>query len=223
VERQPLLVGFHGVKRSGKDTAASFLEEWARGRSFSVARHGFADYAKWAFARQFYPAITMPDAIAWVDEHKDKGRRIAFPSYLPKNSFDTVDFRQCVAQFATEGARLIYGDDHWVDLLLPEERWGFPATWWDNFMDGNRSADFCAITDMRFDNELARIRKLGGVNVKIRRTPAEEAVLAQTSIHESELGIPDQEFDYVVPNDGTLDDLKLLIDSLAATLMQERV
>lgn len=233
MERQPLLVGFHGVKRSGKDTAATYLEEWCRGRSLSFARRGFADKAKLAFARQFYPTITMADAIAWVDEHKDKGRRIAFPSNLPKENVSTIDFRQCVAQFATEGARLIYGEDHWVDQLLPlrgTSSLAISTGWWEEFSIfhgeglGAGVADVCAIRDMRFDNELERVRLLGGVNVKIRRKSAEDAAWAQSSIHESELGLPDEEFDYVLGNNSTLIDFRQLIFNLGdALIAMERV
>jgi hypothetical protein len=230
---RPLLVGFHGVKRSGKDTAATYLEEWASGRFLSFKRRGFADVAKLAFARQFFPSINMSDAIEWVDKFKDHPMaEIQFPlgnddplggpnDYVASE----VPFRQCLAQFATEGARLIYGEDHWVDQLLPLR---LVDQWHQNFLvEGSIPkikfvADVCAIIDMRFENEISRIRTLGGINVKIRRTVAEEAVLAQDEIHESEMGIPDQEFDYVVPNNGTLDDFKKNIWSLAEMLIEEQ-
>jgi hypothetical protein len=237
MERRPLLVAFHGVKRSGKDTAASFLEEWASGRSLSFKRRGFADKAKWAWARQFNPEVTMQNAIDWVDVFKDRGSRVKIEHSDGRGGVD-IDFRQCMAQFATEGARLIYGEDHWVDLLLPTSMYidgqdlpTYPK-WHDSFavfvhlLRLPRVADVCAIHDMRFDNELQRVRTLGGVNVKIRRKQAEDAVLAEAShrglaIHESELGLPDEEFDYVVPNDGTLDDFRVLINSLAVAVMQD--
>jgi hypothetical protein len=233
VASQPLLVGFHGVKRSGKDTAASFLEVWASGRSLSFARRGFADKAKLAFARQFYPSISMKDAIVWCDTYKDTEARVVVEvPTSPSVHHAEVQFRQCLAQFATQGARHIYGEDHWVDQLLPLDRATVHATvpsWHDNFKLGVAGidnpilvADVCAIIDMRFDNEIERIRRLGGINVKIRRAVAEDAVLAQDDIHESEMGIPDQEFDYVVPNNGTLEDLQVLINSLAETLITEQ-
>jgi hypothetical protein len=223
---RPLLVGFHGVKRSGKDTAATYLEEWASGRFLSFSRRGFADKAKLAFARQFYPAISMAEAVAWMDNYKDSGYQVVIehPDY-PSTHMVDVDLRQCLAQFATQGARHIYGEDHWVDQLLPLR---LVDQWHQNFLvEGSipkikSVADVCAIIDMRFENEISRIRTLGGINVKIRRTVAEEAVLAQDEIHESEMGIPDQEFDYVVPNNGTLDDFKKNIWSLAEVLIEEQ-
>jgi len=241
MERRPLLVAFHGVKRSGKDTAASFLEEWASGRSLSFKRRGFADYAKWAWVRQFIPDINMSDAISWMDDHKDAGWNVVIEHpNAPTKHLVTVDFRQCMAQFSTEGARLIYGEDHWVNLLLPVSTYiddnDLPLypKWHDSFavfvhlLRLPSVADVCAIHDMRFDNELQRVRTLGGVNVKIRRIVAEDAVREEAqkrglAIHESELGLPDQEFDYVVSNDRTLDDFRVLINSLAEALIQERV
>jgi hypothetical protein len=236
---RPLLVGFHGVKRSGKDTAATYLQEWASGRSLSFCRRGFADIAKLAFARQFYPTITMEAAVKWVDTFKDSGYAFWYPTgddpEQPK--LQSVPFRQCMAQFATEGARLIYGNDHWVDLLLPTAVYidghDLPLypKWHDSFemLDdeaGPRVADVCAIIDLRFDNEVERIRRLGGMLVKIRRISAERAVQEEArergiSIHDSELGIPDQEFDYVVDNNHELSDLKRQIESLAMMLATE--
>lgn len=231
---RPLLVGFHGVKRSGKDTAASFLEEWARGRFLSFARRGFADKAKLAFARQFYPNISMEQARQWMDTYKDSDMQVVIESpSAPSTHLVEVPFRQCMAQFATEGARQIYGEDHWVDQLLPlrgDSSLAIRSGWWDSFSifhgppDGRGAgvADVAAITDIRFDNEVQRIRAIGGVLVKIRRREAEDAVLAQSEIHDSEIGIPDQEFDYVVPNNDTLDDFKKKIWSLAEVLIEEQ-
>lgn len=198
-----ILIGLHGVKGSGKDTTADFIEEFVAESDLGLlaVRRGFADKAKWAFMRQFIPDITMADALKIVDRFKnDPEAYINFPtvSLVGTQAFQgQITFRNGLAQFATEGGREIYGEDHWVDQLL------HPNGVWEQEFD---YADFCMITDLRFPNELKRIQQYGGVNIKIRRKDAEDAVIEEAArqgreVHASELGIPDEQFDYVINND----------------------
>ena len=216
---KPILIGIHGVKRAGKDTSAHFIKEWAGASepAFTTFKRGFADKAKWAYARQFYPKITMAAAIKWVDTFKESTAQIFFPdpSLASDDSeweYNPVPFRLGMAQFATDGARDIYGDDFWADQLLPlgmMEHDPYP-NWVTEFEihdpEGPRPADICLITDLRFENEVTRIHEVGGKCLKIKRREAEEAVIEEArrqgrEVHRSELGLPDELFDYVINND----------------------
>lgn len=210
----PILIGIHGVKRAGKDTTASFITDWAGEQSpvLSVRRRGFADKAKWAFARQFFPGISMDDALEWVDKFKEGTARFYYPDPFVSPEIDweyqSQHFRDVMAQFATDGARDIYGDDFWVDQLLPmtqhfpfdisdpkyQHRVGYPH-WWEEFkhefglcawrppdadpLEPVQVADICLITDLRFPNEVKRIHKLQGYCFKIKRKDAEDEVIQQ--------------------------------------------
>lgn len=217
----PILIGIHGVKRAGKDTTANFVEEWASRQvpALSTCRRGFADKAKWAFARQWFPKITMEDSIKWVDRFKDvpgatftsppvgytddSGMPIAGP--LPTQ----IQFRVALKQFCTDGGRDIYGDDFWVDQLLPDHglvgiRPGGYAAAWHHYNFGR--ADICLITDMRFPNEVQRIRDLGGICWAVRRKDAEDVVIEEakalgSEIHRSDLVLPGSLFEEVFCND----------------------
>lgn len=198
----PVLIGIHGVKRAGKDTTAYFFTKLASESdpALSVARRGFADKAKWAFARQFFPDITMDAAITWIDKYKESSHRFVLESpKLPSVHDVDVSFREALAQFCTEGARDIYGKDFWVDQLLPVRRG--PFEWYGEF----DHADLALISDLRFDNEAARISALDGYNIKIKRKDAEDAVIAEAAakgrnVHLSELGLPDEMFDCIIDN-----------------------
>jgi hypothetical protein len=94
-----------------------------------------------------------------------------------------VNFRDHMNQFATESAREIYGDNHWVDILLPLQPTPHnPEGWPGSFLVAPRSeadfpysfAHFAVITDLRAYNELGRVKELGGLCVKIKRRDAEE-------------------------------------------------
>jgi hypothetical protein len=204
----PMLIGVSGVKRAGKDTTANFFEEFAAATKpapLASRRRGFADVGKWAFARQFYPDISMKNAIKWVDTWKlDQTAYLTgttkkvlpgsgFPLYGPVEP--GILFRDVLAQFHTEGARDIYGDTFWVDQLLPLDDEGYSSmlsamigpSWWAHFgttpwVHQQKLADVvdvCLITDNRFPNEVERIKELGGFTIKVRRKDAEDEVLAE--------------------------------------------
>lgn len=215
-----ILIGLHGVKRAGKDTTADFFTEFAEASdpALSVVRRGFADKGKWAFMRQFIPNISMSDAIKIVDRFKEDEEAFLTYPFVNIVSGDiqhaTITFRNALAQFCTEGGRDVYGLDHWVDQLLPldfDKLWPQYQAWQMSFvrkLDENSAApaDVCLIRDLRFDNEMERIARCGGVKVKIRRKDAEDAVIEEAKrqgreVHRSELGIPDEQFDFVINND----------------------
>jgi hypothetical protein len=221
MEGDPALIALHGVKGAGKDTAFDFIVKWCAGRSqpLSAVRRGFGDKVKWAFARQFFPQISEEDAIKWANEFKNSDRIFRVPGVIVY-SVD-VTFRQAIAQFATESARDIYGWDFWVDQVLPLEPTDkHPEGWRGHFMVPPRTveddpysfAHYAVMTDLRFPNEMERIRALGGLTVKVKRRVAEQAVIEEAEcqgrdVHESELGLPDDMFDVVINNDRDLDDL----------------
>jgi hypothetical protein len=215
-----ILIGLHGVKQSGKDTTADFIEKFAAvfDPPLSSMRRGFADKGKLAFMRQFIPDITMEDALKIVDRFKeDHDALISFPSVsiIDESTVSSyITFRNALAQFCTEGGRDVYGPNHWVDQLLPygwDLVWTQYMRWQMSFLrklDENTAdpADVCLIRDLRFDNELARIQALGGTAIKIRRKDAEQAVIEEAKrqgreVHRSELGLDDSLFDHIINND----------------------
>ena len=213
---QPVLIGLHSVKNGGKNTTADFISAWCASRHLTCKQRAFAEKAKWAFARQFFPNCAMEWAIEWFDSLKNTDASVEIWTEHSA-SIANVQFRQCMAQFSTESARDIYGKDHWVDQLLPDDKIIFADflkdeydyhTWHESFTidGGKRIAHVCPITDLRFENELRRIHKLHGITIKIRRKDAENKAIEDfkkngIEVHESELGLPDEMFDYVINND----------------------
>lgn len=199
-----VLVGFCGPKGAGKDTAYSFVQKWARERGVRAGRGGFADALKLSFARLFIPDCSTEEAVLWADELKVTGKL----SMEWERSADQtrtvvrheVSGRVAYQRFGTEGHRDIFGDDFWVDVLLPEQGWS------QNFvgpMDFGGPPEFCCITDTRFENEAKRIHERGGVIWKIDR-----AGLQGEDVHRSETGLPLNMVDRLFLNHGSLDDLE---------------
>ena len=76
--------------------------------------------------------------------------------------------------------------------------------------------------DVRFDNEAAAIKKLGGIIVEIESTKTSTRINTKAGIagHSSEDGIDLKYVDYIIENNGSLRKLGL---ALEAMLKKERV
>ena len=62
------------------------------------------------------------------------------------------------------------------------------------------------ITDMRFPNELQAVKDRGGICIRVNRLLS-EGNRAYTEIHPSETALDNATFDYVINNNGTIEDL----------------
>jgi len=96
--------------------------------------------------------------------------------------------REYLQYYGTEAHRDIFSDDFWVEQVLDK-----PVT------DGT----ILVVTDMRFPNEISGVIDRGGIAVKIRREEADSKPI----LHPSEQTLPDEDFDYFLDNNGTMNDL----------------
>lgn len=207
-----ILIGLYGRAGSGKDTAFSYINEWAVDHYMHAIRRGFADMLKLSAYRLFNPDGTMREALAWSDEMKTNGSLLVRCEGEPPCAIDGRTFFQ---RYGTESHRDIFGYDFWVDRLLPLG-YATPVIpkWWDSFIeiiDYNSSvaADIAVITDVRFENEALRIKQHGGEIWEIVRP-----VAASGDSHPSESGLSADLVDHTINNDGTLDDFAEQIKAL---------
>jgi hypothetical protein len=224
---EPRLIALHGARGAGKDTTYDFMVKWCAKSdpALSAVRRGFADKMKWAYMRQWVPDCTMEWAINFIDQWKNDpdatciGVHVEITgdqAWAKSNVFiPGVNFRDHMNQFATESAREVYGDDHWVDQVLPLAPTPHnPEGWRGNFLVPPRTANedpysfahFAVITDLRAYNELGRVKELGGLCVKIKRRDAEKAEAAYYESrglprHLFAQELPDEEFHVVINND----------------------
>jgi hypothetical protein len=138
--------------------------------------------------------------------------------------------REALQKLGTEWGRECYPNT-WVDLCIRTGEYllHFPHARYDqkkgvyHVVDPSESlhsADTIfdgrvrgvAITDVRFKNEIEAIKGAGGYVIRIARPGA--GLDGSGALHVSETeqaGIPDSTFDAVIPNTGTLDDLRTKI------------
>ena len=175
-----MIIGISGRKRSGKDTAAAYF----------VKEHGFE---RVAFAHPMKKSLANLFDIDYntVERFKDDGRVMVVLGYRSHASdwepIREMTFLQFVQYYGTEAHRDLpeLGDDFWVDLTLPV----------GGFYD-NRNI---VVSDVRFPNEAKRIKKLGGMVIKINRATALK------DPHRSEALRLD--CDYTIENDDTVEEL----------------
>jgi len=118
-------------------------------------------------------------------------------SFCPRFTYDKMNYkdRDILQWWGTEYRREKYGDDYWIRDL-------------ENRIDPNRNY---VISDLRFKNEFDYIKSTGGITVKVDRGMLFEK---DKSTHHSEVDLDDREFDEVIYNTGTLDQLRDMVCSL---------
>ena len=161
------LIGFHGPKQSGKSTAASVFTR------LGYAEVAFADPLKRMMAALLYD-LGIPtweiDRMLWGDLKEIE---------LPELSGRTP--RHAMQTLGTEWGRTCMHPGFWVNIVRQQIA-----------NDPNQRRVF---SDVRFENEAAVIRDLGGIIVHIERPG-----LPTGDAHASEQGIARQENDIIITN-----------------------
>lgn len=107
------------------------------------------------------------------------------------------EVRRLLQVLGTDVGRRMFGENFWIDIAL----------------SGIKSEDRVVISDVRFPNEGDAIRKLGGLLWRINRHNH-----SAVNGHASEHAMDNYMFNYVIYNDGTLDDLSEEVFMLAKHL-----
>lgn len=105
--------------------------------------------------------------------------------------------REFLQKLGTEAIRTNLHENAWVNAT---------------FADYEGDRDFWVITDARFPNEAKAIKDRGGLLVRVNRMVSgiEESVMR----HPSETGLDDWKFDYIINNDGSLEDLEKMVHEM---------
>lgn len=202
-----MIIGLQGKKRSGKDTVASFLPN---------------TFTRYAFAGPLKQLLTNATGIDFFsDKAKETDQNVEIDMWVLCKYFGIyiswMDFRELDAscQLSFEGILHIYtskrkllqfvgteigrvrkGNNFWVDKLQ--------AT--DNDL---------VVTDVRFKSEVDKVKQLGGIVITVERPGLES-----TDTHASEQ-LPSMG-DYILTNDGTLEDLKNKVYNLLELINDRR-
>jgi len=215
-----MIIGVSGVANSGKDTFARFL----------VEDHGFvvvslADPLK-RICREIFD---FTDEQLWgPSEHRNRPD-LRYPTQKCAGC-QSCEFRcdhwyylsprHALQQLGTNWGRDCY-ENVWVEYTMRVAKRLMTGPYVYSAKEGLRdvqgvlvppgtmAAGGVAIPDVRFKNEVEGVRAAGGKVIRIRRPGA--GLSGAAALHPSETeqaSIPDEAFDIVVENNGTLEELR---------------
>ena len=200
-----MIVGVCGFIGSGKDTIADYLTNF-----YGFRRESFANSLKDAVAQVFGWDRTMLEgrtkqAREWREQRDDWWSDRLGMEITP---------RWILQYWGTEVCRKGFHDDIWIAALENKLR---------------NSKDDIVISDCRFPNEIKSIKDAGGIVIRVVRGPepkwydaavsanrgpngnmtwaVSRAKLEKLKVHASETAWVGTDFDYVLDNNGTIDDL----------------
>ena len=195
-----MIIGVCGFIGSGKDTVADYLVNFHEFR-----RESFASTLKDAVAAVFGWDRTMLEGRTKAAR---EWREQVDPWWAKRLDMPTLTPRWVLQYWGTEVCRKSFHDDIWIASLENKLR---------------NSQDHVVISDCRFPNEIASIRNAGGKIIWVKRGPLPEwydtAVAANQGynwahqdlkmhkIHASETAWVGTEFDHVIVNDHSIDEL----------------
>ena len=201
-----LLIGCTKEQLEDRDFKETSLgEEWTR---YSVA-NGF-----WSHSDN-NPSHKMMDSKQCTKEEYEEEVKINW-----QTAYKTVYTPRLLLQhIGTELFRNQIIDGIWVNALMSEykAKEELVGTTPENIQWGEVYPNWI-ITDTRFPNELQAVKDKGGINIRVNRPKERELILRNaTSIidtrktlepeHKSETVLDNATFDYVILNNGTIEDL----------------
>ena len=201
-----MIIGICGLIGSGKDTIADYLCNFEEFR-----RESFASTLKDAVAAVFgWDRILLEGRTKEAREWREQvdpwwAERLSIPNLTP---------RWILQHWGTEVCRKAFHDDIWIASLENKLR---------------SSKDNVVISDCRFPNEILSIKRAGGRIVRVVRGPEPEwyrfaemvnqkssptlelswaqVKLDKFNVHVSETAWVGTEFDHVIDNNGSIQDL----------------
>jgi hypothetical protein len=196
-----MIIGICGFIGSGKDTVADYLVNFHEFR-----RESFASTLKDAVSAVFGWDRTLLEGRT---KEAREWREQVDPWWAERLDMPTLTPRWVLQYWGTEVCRKAFHDDIWIASLENKLR---------------NSKDHVVISDCRFPNEIASIRNAGGQIVWVQRGDLPEwyqyALAANTlgsnmalnelkmrKIHASETAWVGTDFDHVIENNGTIDEL----------------
>lgn len=201
------IIGICGLIGSGKGTVADILSQ-----EQSFVKISFADSLKDAVAAVFGWQRSLlegdtDESRAWREEIDVWwAKRLGIPHLTP---------RWVLQQWGTEVCRDSFHNEIWIASMERKVRQTI-LTRAENYSESR-----IVIPDTRFPNEVDMIKRLGGGvwHVKRGENPDwfslyQTHSIIPTDIHPSEWAWARSEFDQVITNDGSLDDLREMVDKL---------
>lgn len=182
-----LIVGLSGYARSGKNEAAEALVQ------YGWRQAAFADKL-----REFLYALD-PLVPGYYGAGNLRLRRLVDQTGWDYAKVTYPEVRALLQRAGTEAGRKVLGANVWVNALFEE----------------HADAPALVLTDVRFPNEAQAVADRGGVLIQVERPGVRPARDSVGRVHESEVALDDWDFDHVLMNDGTVEELHAKLHGVA--------
>jgi hypothetical protein len=174
-----MLIGLTGKRLSGKDTCGDYICE-----NFNYKRYAFADPLKKAVQNMF----DFSDEQLYSEKKEEK------------DIYWDIEPRRVLQIFGTDIVRNLF-----PKYLLPKLGNNFWIKRFEIWYEKNKNPTGIIVTDLRFQNEIDIIKKLGGIVIKIKREGGRNK--SEIDKHESENIEMLENIDYKINNDSTKEEL----------------
>ena len=147
--------------------------------------------------------------------------------------YDNMTYRTLLQKVGTEAMRDVIHTNVWVNALFADyirqatsilPSGSVVKSNYHHEMDAGNEDIFpfpnWIITDMRFPNEMDAVKERGGITIRVKRTQFLKKDSLPTHEHPSETALDNAEFDYVIDNDGTMDEL---VEKVKEILIKEKI
>lgn len=204
-----IIIGLGNKARHGKDSFAEAVQNYYDVQNAAFVKHGMRGVVtiqRHAFANALYKEVN--DWLATDQGNTWAHDTSRFYAYIPEEKDGVADARFTIPSWVTPtpnaevSARAPHGKH--AKLL---QWWGTeyrrtqdPNYWVKHWADGiNKNADIVLVTDMRFENEAAAIKAVGGYTVRVSRANQNGTPFVDPSRdanHPSETQLDDYNYDY---------------------------
>jgi len=228
------LIGISGKMGSGKDTVALIIQYLTDG----YATKDDLTFSQWCDEKKEFPnevqytaspfmikkfAGKLKDIICLLigctreelETESFKNSKLG-PDWNDSHGIDTP--RDLLQVLGTDCGRDMIHPNIWVNALFADYKAvdTTKRTSMGNIIDySDCPFPSWLITDMRFPNEAKSIENRDGITIRVNTTRASEV-----SNHESETALDSHNFDYVVDNSGSIQDL---VDKVTSILVTEKI
>ena len=129
--------------------------------------------------------------------------KIHLPDDYPDLEYSKLTPRLLLQLLGTEAGRNIIHPNIWCNSLFSDYKSG-------GFVNVSKNIEVLGnfpnwiITDLRFPNEMEAVKKRHGITIRVNRKLQPGKI---NFLHQSETALDKAKFDYILENNGTLDDL----------------
>ncbi len=194
-----MILSISGRIGNGKDTIADIIQT-------------MTPYYRWEvkkFAGKLKDVAEMLSGVPKVRfEDQDFKQRDMGPEW-------GMTYREFLQKIGTEAMRNGLHENVWVNALFSEYQANTIAIGTSEFdITEEDQLPYWIITDTRFPNELQAVKERNGITIKVVRNTTNTI----GATHASETALDDYtEWDYVVDNNGSIEDLKIQVMAILST------